>query len=78
MIYRRLVYSASIAATAMSFFTLGVIHTRRAAQDASYDAKLDATIRAEVRSELGKTDRTAALVRPRPADTRTHAASRPT
>ena len=70
MISRRLVYSASIGATAMSFFTLGVVHARRATQDASYDAKLDATIRAEVRSELGKTDRTAALV---PAATSGHA-----
>ena len=70
MMFRGLVYSASIAATAMSFFTLGVVHARRATQDASYDAKLDATIRAEVRSELGKTDRTAALV---PAATSGHA-----
>jgi hypothetical protein len=54
----------------MSFFTLGVVHTRRATQDASYDAKLEAAIRAEVRSELGKTDRTAALV---PAATSGHA-----
>jgi hypothetical protein len=69
MISRRLVYSATIAATAMSFFTLGVVHTRRASQDASY-AKLEATIRAEVRSQLGKTDRTAALV---PAATSGHA-----
>ena len=73
MISRRLVCSASIVATAMSFFTLGVVHTRRAAQDASYDAKLEATIRAEVRSELGKTDRTAALV---PAATSGHANAR--
>jgi hypothetical protein len=70
MISRRLVYSASIGATAMSFFTLGVVHTRRATQDASYDAKLEATIQAQVRSELGKTDRTAALV---PAATSGHA-----
>jgi hypothetical protein len=46
----------------MSFFMLGVVHTRRATQDASYDAKLEATIRAEVRSELGKTDRMAGLM----------------
>jgi S1-C subfamily serine protease len=70
MISRRLVYSASIAATAMSFFVLGVVHTRRATEDASYDAKLEATIRAEVRSELGQTHRTAALV---PAATSGHA-----
>jgi Trypsin-like peptidase domain len=73
MISRRFVYSATIGATAMSFFTLGVVHTRRATQDASYDAKLEATIRAEVRSELGKTDRTAALV---PAATTGHASPR--
>jgi len=69
MIPRRLVYSASIAATAMSCYTLGVVHTRRATQDASYDAKLEA-IRVEVRSELGKTNRTASLV---PAATSGHA-----
>jgi hypothetical protein len=61
MISRRLVYSACMAATAMSFFTLGVVHTRGASQDTSY-AKLEATIRAEVHSQLGKTDRTAAPV----------------
>ena len=47
--------------TAISFFTLGVMHSRRASEDASYDAKLDA-IRAEVRSELGKTERQSAVV----------------
>ena len=47
--------STSILATAISFFTLGVMHSRTES-DASYDAKLDA-IRAEVRSELGRTQR---------------------
>jgi len=61
MVSRRLVYSTSVVATAISFFTLGVMHSRRASEDASYDAKLDA-IRAEVRSELGKTERQSAVV----------------
>src|ERR1700752_1459254 len=73
MMSRRLVCSTSLAATAMSFFTLGVVHARRSTQDASYDAKLEATIRAQVRSQLGKTDRTAALV---PAATSGHANAR--
>src|SRR5258708_19072936 len=56
MTSRRLIFSIAILATAILFFTLGVIHSRRtdAASRASYDAKLDA-IRSEVRSELGQT-----------------------
>jgi hypothetical protein len=52
---RRLVFTTSVLATAIVFFMLGAIHSRRrdAASRASYDAKLDA-IRSEVRSELGK------------------------
>jgi hypothetical protein len=52
---RRLIFTTSVLATAIVFFMLGAIHTRRrdAASRASYDAKLDA-IRSEVRSELGK------------------------
>jgi len=52
---RRLIFTTSVLATAIVFFMLGAIHTRRrdAANRASYDAKLDA-IRSEVRSELGK------------------------
>jgi hypothetical protein len=60
MVSRRTVFSTSILATAISFFTLGVVHSRTEA-DASYDAKLDA-IRAEVRSEIGRTRRTDAVV----------------
>jgi hypothetical protein len=60
MVSRRAVFSTSILATAVSFFTLGVVHSRTEA-DASYDAKLDA-IRAEVRSELGRTRRVEAVV----------------
>jgi hypothetical protein len=56
MVSRRLIFVTSIVATAISFFTLGVMHTWRndAAAGTSYDAKLDA-IRAEVRTELRKT-----------------------
>jgi hypothetical protein len=57
MVSRRLVFSTSILATAMSFFTLGVVHSRRADADASYDAQLDA-----IRDEIGKTQRTEAAV----------------
>jgi hypothetical protein len=55
MMSRRLIFTTSVLATAIVFFMLGAIHTRRrdAASRASYDAKLDA-IRSEVRSELGK------------------------
>ena len=60
MVSRRTVFSTSILATAISFFTLGVVHSRTEA-DATYDAKLDA-IRAEVRSELGRTRRSEAVV----------------
>jgi hypothetical protein len=58
MMSRRLVFTTSVLATAILFFMLGAIHTRRrdAASRASYDAKLDA-IRTEVRSELGKSTR---------------------
>jgi trypsin-like peptidase len=55
MISRRLVFVTAILATAISSFTLGVVHTRRdgSAASASYDAKLEA-IRSEVRAQLGK------------------------
>jgi hypothetical protein len=55
MVSRRLVFFTSILATAVSCFTLGVVHSRRAnvAASASYDAKLEA-IRTEVREQLGK------------------------
>jgi hypothetical protein len=54
MIGRRFIIAASLTATAVSFFTLGVLHARRTelATNASYDAKL-AAIRAEVRDEIG-------------------------
>jgi hypothetical protein len=60
MVSRRTVFFISILATALSCFTLGVMHSRTEA-DATYDAKLDA-IRAEVRTELGRTRRTDAVV----------------
>ena len=54
MISRRLVFVTSILATAVSSFTLGVIHTRRldASKQQAYDAQLD-SLRAEIRSQLG-------------------------
>jgi len=63
MISGRLLFLTSILATAVSCFTLGIIHARRTdALDASaYDAKIDA-IRAEVRSELGRGRRVDAVV----------------
>lgn len=52
MISRRLVFFTSIVATAISFFTLGLMQARRSElASATYDAKFDA-LRAEVRSEL--------------------------
>jgi hypothetical protein len=55
MVSRRTVFIASLLATAVSSFTLGVIQSHRAglASDASYEAKLEA-IRTEVREQLGK------------------------
>jgi hypothetical protein len=63
MVSRRLIFSTSLLATAILFFTLGSVHSWRtdAASRASYDAKLDA-IRDEVRSELGTMPRRAAVV----------------
>jgi len=51
MIVRRVVFSTSLLATALAFFTLGTMHSRRsdAVSRAGYDAKLDA-IRAELDS----------------------------
>src|SRR3954447_2191227 len=60
MVTRRLVFSTSILATAVSCFTLGVVQTRRA-DTGTADAQLDA-IRAEVRSEIVKTARAQAVV----------------
>ena len=63
MVSRRLVFVASMLATAISCFTLGVVHARRS--DAlvanAYDAKIDA-IRTEVRTTLGRTARSNAVV----------------
>jgi hypothetical protein len=55
MISRRLVFVTAILATAVSSFTLGIIHSRRQGSDAnaSYDTKLEA-IRTEMREQLGK------------------------
>ena len=61
--FRRLVFTTSILATAFLFFMLGALQSRRsdAASRASYDAKLDA-IRSEVRSGLGQLPRSEAVV----------------
>jgi hypothetical protein len=61
MVTRRLVFSTSILATAISSFTLGVLHTRSSDADPSSSPTLEA-IRAEVRSELRKTPKTSAVV----------------
>jgi trypsin-like peptidase len=63
MMFRRLIFTTSILATAILFFLIGAIHSRsrEAASRAAYDAKLDA-IRSEVRSELGKSMRGEAAV----------------
>ncbi len=55
MVARRLVFFVSIIATAVSCFTLGIVHSRRGdvAASASYDAKLEA-IRTEVREQLAQ------------------------
>ena len=59
MTTRRLIFLASVVATAISCFTLGMLHERRTQvlTARAYDAKIDA-IRAEVRSELGKAKHT--------------------
>jgi len=61
MVSRRLALITALLATAISFFTLGVVHSRRIEAGESYDAKLDA-IRAEVRTELDRKRPTEAIV----------------
>jgi hypothetical protein len=70
MVSRRLVYVTSVLATAISCFTLGVLHARRSDAIAAraYDAKIDA-LRMEVRTTLGRAARNA----PAPAATAGHA-----
>jgi Trypsin-like peptidase domain len=72
MVSRRTVVFIAMLATAVSFFRLGVMHSR-IETDATYDAKLDA-IRAEVRSEIGRSRRIEATV---PAGTSGQGAARP-
>jgi hypothetical protein len=59
---RRVVFVTSILATAVSFFTLGIMQARRAdvLTSRAYDARIDA-IRTEVRTELRKTHSTRAV-----------------
>jgi hypothetical protein len=63
MVSRRLVFVTSIVATAISSFTLGVLHTRKADADAqqAYDAQI-AALRAEMRSQIGSSQRTEAVL----------------
>jgi hypothetical protein len=63
MVSRRTVFIAAVFATAVSFYTLGIIHARHtdAIVERAYDAKIDA-IRTEVRTELGRTRRSEAVV----------------
>jgi hypothetical protein len=63
MVTRRLVFVTSIIATAISSFTLGVIHTRRAnvVAEQSYDVQI-AALRAEMRSQLGHAQKTEPVV----------------
>src|SRR3954470_21616346 len=63
MMSRRVFFTISILVTAVLFFTLGAVQSRRdvAATSASYDAKLDA-IRTEVRSQLARPGRGEAVV----------------
>jgi len=58
MVTRRLVFITSIVATALSSFTLGVVHTRHtdAIAQESYDAQI-ASLRTEMRTQLGKVTR---------------------
>ena len=62
MVSRRIVFLSSILATAISCFTLGIMHARRtdAIASSAYDAKIDA-IRTEVRTTLGRVPRTPPL-----------------
>jgi len=70
MLSRRFVYVTSVLATAISCFTLGVMHARRseAIVASAYDAKIDA-LRTEVRTTLGRAVRNATA----PAATTGHA-----
>jgi Trypsin-like peptidase domain len=62
MVTRRLVFITSIVATALSSFTLGVVHTRYtdAIAQESYDAQI-ASLRTEMRTQLGKVTRAEAV-----------------
>jgi Trypsin-like peptidase domain len=62
MVTRRLVFITSIVATALSSFTLGVVHTRYtdAIAQESYDAQI-ASLRTEMRTQLGKVTRPEAV-----------------
>jgi hypothetical protein len=63
MVSRKTVFVAAVLATAVSFYTLGIMHARRtdAIVERAYDAKINA-IRTEVQTELGRTRRIEAVV----------------
>jgi hypothetical protein len=75
MVSRRLALVTALLATAISFFTLGVVHSRRIEAGASYDAKLDA-IRAQGRTELERKRPTDAGPRAPAARCRAHRGGR--
>jgi hypothetical protein len=63
MVTRRLVFVTSIVATAISSFTLGVMHSRSAdaAAETSYNAQIEA-LRQELRSQIGHAQRSTPVV----------------
>ena len=63
MISRRLVFITSIIATAISSFTLGAMHMRRAdaVTEQAYDAQI-ASLRAEMRTQLARAQRADGIV----------------
>lgn len=65
MVTRRLTFFTSIIATAVSSFTLGVVHTRHsdAVEQQAYDAQI-ASLRAEMRTQLGRASQRSDVVLP--------------
>ncbi len=63
MVSRRLVFVTSIIATAISSFTLGVLHSRAgdAAAETSYNQQIEA-LRQELRSQIGRVQTSAPVV----------------
>src|SRR5581483_10839772 len=63
MVSRRLVFVTSIIATAISSFTLGVLHSRTGdpAADTSYNQQIEA-LRQELRSQIGRVQKSTPVV----------------